>query len=137
MKNKFILEISGKVVSGLGEGKIFLMQSYYLNAFKEKLGFGPYPGTLNVVIDDILSMQNRVELDMLRGIEIPEYREKERVLGSVKAFFAKINDEIDGAVVIPARTIHPKSVIEIISPYYLREKLSLKDGVRVKITVFA
>ncbi|MCG2909081.1 MAG: CTP-dependent riboflavin kinase, partial [Stygiolobus sp.] len=70
------------------------------------------------------------------GIVIPEYKESNRVLGSVKAFPATVNSLSPAAVVIPARTTHPKSVVEIISPYYLRERLNLKDGDEVQIEIY-
>ncbi|MFP3259474.1 MAG: DUF120 domain-containing protein [Sulfolobus sp.] len=136
VSNNRILKIKGKVTSGLGEGRIFLSLPYYMNSLKKFLGFGPYPGTLNVVIYDRLSMENRLILDANRGIVIPEYKESNRVLGSVKAFPATVNSLSPAAVVIPARTTHPKSVVEIISPYYLRERLNLKDGDEVQIEVY-
>ena len=122
------IRIKGKVTSGLGEGKIFLSLPYYENSFRKFLGFTPYPGTLNIVIYDRASFENRLLLDTSRCINIPEYRDENRVLGAVKAYPARINNVEPAAIVIPLRTTHPKSVIEVISPYYLREKLSLKDG---------
>lgn len=127
------IKIRGKVASGLGEGRIFLSFPYYVESFKKFLGFVPYPGTLNVVIYDKFSFENRLILDSARCITIPEHREENRILGAVKVFPANINNLQPAAIVIPLRTTHPKSVIEIISPYYLREKLNLKDGDEVVI----
>jgi len=130
------LHIKGKVTSGLGEGRIFLSLPYYMESFKKYLGFEPYAGTLNLVIYDRISLENRLILDVAKGIVIPEHKEPNRVLGSVKAFPSSINSLSPAAIVIPARTTHPKSVIEIISPYYLRERLSLKDGDEISIEVY-
>ncbi|MEM0174073.1 MAG: DUF120 domain-containing protein, partial [Sulfolobaceae archaeon] len=96
-----ILTIKGKVVSGLGEGRIFLSIPYYIESFKRILGFEPYPGTLNVLIYDKLSLQNRILLDVSRYLFIPEYRDKDRVLGAVKVYPASINGVTPAAVVIP------------------------------------
>ena len=131
-----IIHIKGKVISGLGEGRIFLSMPYYRESFKKYLGFEPYAGTLNIAIYDRISLENRLILDIAKGIIIPEHREPNRVLGSVKAFPSSVNSLTPAAVVIPARTTHPKSVIEIISPYYLREKLNLKDGDEISIEVY-
>ncbi|MEM0373170.1 MAG: DUF120 domain-containing protein, partial [Sulfolobales archaeon] len=49
---------------------------------------------------------------------------------------ASINGVTPAAVVIPLRTTHPKSIIEVISPYKLREKLNLEDGSEVMIEVY-
>ncbi|MEM3515703.1 MAG: DUF120 domain-containing protein, partial [Saccharolobus sp.] len=46
------LQIKGNVVSGIGEGRIFLSMEYYRNQIAKLLGFEPYPGTLNIVIYD-------------------------------------------------------------------------------------
>ncbi|BCU71127.1 hypothetical protein KN1_24240 [Stygiolobus caldivivus] len=136
LKISRIIKIRAKVTSGLGEGKFFLSLPYYSEAFKKFLGFQPYPGTLNAVIYDRNSMENRLLLDANKGIVIPEHREPDRVLGSVKAFPASVNSLSPSAIVIPTRTTHPKSVIEVISPYFLREKLNLKDGDEIVIEVF-
>lgn len=130
------LHIRGKVTGGLGEGRIFLSLPYYIESFRKYLGFEPYAGTLNIVIYDRISLENRLILDLAKGIIIPEHKEPNRVLGSVKAFPSSINSLNPAAIVIPARTTHPKSVIEIISPYYLRERLNLKDGDEVDIEVY-
>jgi riboflavin kinase len=131
---KYQMKLRGKVVTGLGEGKIFLSKEYYKEGFKRILGFVPYPGTLNVLINDEESMRNRIDLDTIRGLEIPEHKERDMVLGAVKAFPARIRS-LEAALVIPARTIHPRSVVEIISPYNLRRELSLSDGDEVEIEV--
>ncbi|EZQ06795.1 riboflavin kinase [Candidatus Acidianus copahuensis] len=127
------IRILGKVTSGLGEGRIFLGMQYYMDSFKKFLGFSPYPGTLNVVIYDKISFENRLFLESGKSIMIPEHREENKVLGAVKAYPASINNVAPAAIVIPLRSIHPKSVIEIVSPYYIREKLGLKDGDEVEI----
>lgn len=131
-----VVVLRGRVVSGKGEGSFFVSLPYYREAFMKYLGFEVFPGTLNVVLYDRQSIENRVLLDISKGIEIPEHREPERILGSVKAFPATVNGVSPAAVVLPSRTVHPKSVIEIISPYKLREKIGLKDGDEVEVEVF-
>ncbi|WP_274379011.1 CTP-dependent riboflavin kinase [Saccharolobus islandicus] len=130
------LEIKGNIVSGLGEGKIFLSMDYYKNHINKVMGFDPYPGTLNIIIYDKLSLENRLLLDSSPSLIVPEYKQKDRVLGAVRLYPASINKLTPAAVVIPLRTIHPKSVIEVISPFHLREKLNLKDGNEVTIEVY-
>nr|WP_308423740.1 DUF120 domain-containing protein [Sulfodiicoccus acidiphilus] len=136
MVDNNVVKFRGKVVSGLGEGKIFLSMPYYVDSFKRLLGFQPFPGTLNVMLYDKEFLEARLELESVRGVEIPEHREENRVLGAVKALPASILGVTPAALVFPIRTVHPRSVIEVISPYHLREKLSLKDGDEVEIEVF-
>ena len=45
------ITIHGKVQSGMGEGGYYICQNQYLTQFREKLGFSPFEGTLNVQID--------------------------------------------------------------------------------------
>ena len=45
---------SGTIVSGIGEGKYYTERSGYVEQFKNKLGFVPFPGTLNVEIEQNL-----------------------------------------------------------------------------------
>ena len=123
----------GRVVSGLGEGRYYTEQDGYVQQFKEKIGFIPYPGTLNVEIDFI----ERNKLKLLRnhnGITIDEFSTDDRSFGGVRCYMAKIND-IDGAIVLPLRT-HYSNILEFISPVFLREKLNLSDGDTVDVVIF-
>ncbi len=131
-----VIKITGRVASGLGEGRIFLSIPYYKESFEKLLGFTPYPGTLNLVIYDRVSLENRLILDTERHILIKEFKSENRVLGAVKAFPASINGLRPAAIVLPLRSAHPKSVIEVISPYFLREKLNLKDGDDVEVEAY-
>ncbi|MFA4936532.1 MAG: DUF120 domain-containing protein, partial [Candidatus Methanoperedens sp.] len=46
--NGSIKVLSGKVITGLGEGQYYISLEGYRTQFREKLGFDPYPGTLNI-----------------------------------------------------------------------------------------
>lgn len=123
----------GKVVSGLGEGRYYTEQSGYVEQFKDKLGFVPFPGTLNVEIEYVERNKLRLLKDH-RAINIDEFKTKNRTFGGVRCFRAKI-DGTDGAIVLPVRS-HYSNVLEFISKDFLREKLSIKDGDGVKIVIY-
>jgi len=123
----------GKVISGMGEGRYYTEQSGYVEQFKEKLGFIPYPGTLNVEIEYVERNKLRL-LKNSKAINIPEFKTKNRSFGGVRCFKAKINDS-DGAIVLPMRS-HYSNILEFISEDFLREKLNLKDGDSVKIIIY-
>ena len=127
------IELTGEVISGLGEGKYYIMKEGYFNQIKEKLFFEPYPGTLNIRVyaKDI----DKVELlKNLPGICIKGFVSEGRTFGNVKAFLCMINGK-DAALIIPERS-HYKDVVEIIADKNLREELKLKDGSIVDIVVF-
>jgi riboflavin kinase len=123
----------GKVVSGMGEGKYYTGQKGYADQFEKQLGFVAYPGTFNIEIEYI----ERNKLRLLRnfsGILINEFQAENRTFGSVVCFKATING-YKGAIVLPKRS-HYASVLECISPYYLREKLGLHDGDEVEVVIY-
>ena len=130
------LVIKGSVFTGLGEGAYYVTRPGYRRQFIEKLGFDPYPGTLNLRLMDEESLRARRELDYYPGIEIQGFKAAGRTFGPVKCFKALVEDRIEGAVVMAHRTHYGPSVIEIIAPVCLREELGLKDGDVVKVKVF-
>ena len=127
------MEITGEVVSGLGEGRYYIMKEGYFRQIKEKLFFEPYPGTLNVRVypKDVQKVET---LKTLPGICIKGFVSEGRTFGDVKAFLCTINGK-DAAVIIPERS-HYKDIIEVIAGKNLREELNLEDGDPVEIVVF-
>jgi riboflavin kinase len=123
----------GKVISGMGEGRYYTEQSGYVEQFKGKLGFIPYPGTLNVEIEYVERNKLRL-LKNSKAINIQEFKTKNRSFGGVRCFKAKINNS-DGAIVLPMRS-HYSNILEFISEDFLRERLDLKDGDSVKIIIY-
>jgi len=123
----------GNIISGLGEGRYYTEQSGYVEQFKNKLGFVPYPGTLNVEIEYVERNKLRILKDQ-RAIIIEEFGTKNRTFGGVRCFYAKIN-KIEGAIVLPLRS-HYSNVLEFISKDFLRKKLNLEDGDSVKIEIY-
>ncbi len=131
LENKVYFE--GKIVSGLGEGKYYTEQKGYANQFKEKLGFMPHPGTLNVEIEYVQKNKLRI-LRNCGGLLIEGFTTKNRTFGNVICFESNING-VKGAIVLPKRS-HYSNILEFISPFKLREKLKLKDGDQVKILIY-
>lgn len=127
------LVLSGRVVDGMGEGKYYVGQRFYRLQFKEKLGFSPYPGTLDLMVD-----RNSVgDLELLRnqpGLLVKGFKTKNRTFGDVRVFPARIHNT-ECAVVFPERG-HHRDIIEIVAPQNLRRSLGLKNGDRVEVRVW-
>lgn len=123
---------SGTVVSGLGEGTYYTAQPGYRKQFETKLGFIPYPGTLNVQIDFLDRNKLRL-LSGMGGITIDEFTSGNRTFGSVQCFPATVNG-VQAAIVMPKRS-HYATVLECISPYHLKGLLHLQDGDAVEVVV--
>lgn len=138
MTTKGEVEIAGRLMTGLGEGKYYTTLEGYKKQFETKLGFIPFPGTLNLSLDSA-SVAARKKLDVRKGIVIDGFTSEKRTFGGGKCFLCTIlHRDAEGircAVVIPDRTHYPEDVLEIISPVHLRDKLQLKDGDEVRIKV--
>jgi riboflavin kinase len=135
---KIEVEIAGRLVTGLGEGCYYTTLEGYKKQFELKLGFIPFPGTLNLSLD-LLCIVARKKLDGRKGIKIDSFVSENRTFGGAKCFPCKILDErakgIKSAVIIPERTHYPDDILEIISPVYLRGELGLKNGEEVRTRV--
>jgi len=134
-KHPVSVTVEGTVFSGIGEGAYYVTRPHYRKQFVQKLGFDPYPGTLNIKITSEYDAKMRSELETYPGIEILGYTNEDRTYGSGKCFKAIINNREKGAVVLVLRTHYDSSVVEIIAPTCLRDRLKLKDGHKVKLEV--
>ncbi|MDY6931579.1 MAG: winged helix-turn-helix domain-containing protein/riboflavin kinase [Halobacteriota archaeon] len=127
------VDLVGTLFTGLGEGQYYLAQQGYLDQFEEKLGFYPFPGTLNLNLNEQSTILRR-KLSEHTGIEITGFKSEDRTFGGGKCFHSKIKGE-NCAVIIPDRTHYPPDVVEILAPSKLRDKLDLKDGDEIILTV--
>jgi len=128
--------LEGVVFSGLGEGAYYVRQDGYRKQFIEKLGFDPYPGTLNVKLTSNYDAKAKQELESYPAIEIDGFKSEARTFGSVKCYPTLVNNKAKGALMLAFRTHYDSSVLEIVAPQYLRNHLKIKDGQKVKVEVF-
>jgi riboflavin kinase len=129
------ITIEGRLFTGLREGAYYMRQRGYRRQFIEKLGFDPYPGTLNLKLETKHDIEARRSLQFYPFIEIKGFSTKTRDFGSVKCYKAIINDEIEGAVVITSRTHYDETTLEVISPINLRKHFKLEDGDIVRVEI--
>ena len=126
------ITLHGVVASGLGEGGYYICQPEYKKQFESKLGFTPFEGTLNVVIDK----EDVGKIDLIHGApghHIAGFTANGRTFGNVIAYKAKIRN-IDCAIVLPERS-HYTETLEIICAYNLRKTLILDDGDHVDLRI--
>ncbi|KPV61584.1 MAG: Riboflavin kinase [Candidatus Bathyarchaeota archaeon BA1] len=127
--------LEGVVFTGLGEGAYYVTRDGYRKQFIEKLGFDPYPGTLNLRLTSDYDMKTRSELETYPAIELHGFKDETRTFGPVKCYPAIINNKVKGAVVCALRSHYNSSVLEVIAPTFLRHQLRLKDGNKAKVEV--
>ncbi|QEE16072.1 DUF120 domain-containing protein [Promethearchaeum syntrophicum] len=126
-------QFHGKLKTGMGEGAHYIQNKNYFKQFKNKLGFEPYFGTLNVQINpesfDFLNKQ----LKNFKKTIIQGFENGSRTYGDVVCYFVSIwsehkpDDKIPGALLLIQRTSHKPYVCEFIAEKCLREYFPIKD----------
>jgi riboflavin kinase len=125
----------GTLFSGLGEGAYYISQAGYKQQFISKLGFEPYPGTLNLRV----RKEDQEEVRLLEAspfILIEGFTNGGRSFGPAKCIKSKMGDKEEGALIFPVRSHYSGDVVEIIAPKFLRTQLNVKDGDTVKVRAF-
>ena len=116
--------IEGRLFTGVGEGSYYMSQEGYRSQFREKLGFEPYPGTLNLRVPSC-SVQ---EISMRPGIKIEGFRDGDRSFGGGRCYPVKLGSNENCAIFLPDRTHYPPDVLEIVSSSRLRSEMGVADG---------
>jgi riboflavin kinase len=116
----------GIVFTGFGEGNYYV--KLYRRVLRDKLGFDPYPGTLNLRAATIEDLKALERIRSLPAIEIPSFKGRGRSLGSARCYRVAVEHRVRGVMIVPERTHYGRDVAEILAAERLREKLGLKDG---------
>ena len=124
--------ITGKVVTGKQQASFFTQLDWTKEQCLEKLGFEPYPGTLNL----------KITPDQM---PVAEYVRQSAVLELVPPdddycsaqIFPGVMGEIDVAIVLlpESARVHEVDILEVIAPVHLRKSLTLQDGDSVIISI--
>jgi riboflavin kinase len=120
--------VRGKVAAGLGEGQYYISREGYRAQFLQKLGFAPFPGTLNIKLDEPFVPVAR------REIKIEGFQDEGRTFGDCRCYKIRVKG-IEAAIVRPERSSYPANLVEVIAPVRLREALGLVNGDEVEVTV--
>ncbi len=133
MSNKCTLK--GRVVSGAKKAAFFTQLDWVLEQCSEKLGFKPFPGTLNVKIlpESLLAVES---LQKEKGIELVPPDPIDSTFCTAQLLPVSI-EGIDAAMIIPEEKvrIHGKNIIEAIAPISLKNALKIDDGDTVTLTI--
>ena len=88
--------MEGIITSGSGEGALFMSMEHYKKEIKNKLGFGAYPGTLNLKVN-----KEQIELfKKFNPIRIDGYEKDNKTFYGANCYKARINN-INGSIIIP------------------------------------
>jgi len=117
--------LRGRVVSGTRKAAFFTQLDWVIEQCSQKLGFRPFPGTLNVEVRpeshpqiETLAKENTIELVS----PDPGFCNAQVIPATIEG--------ISAAVILPQKNVrvHGRQIIEVIAPVNLRNKLNIDDG---------
>jgi len=120
-------ELTGRVVSGVHQASFFTELDWVQEQCLDKLGFRPYPGTLNLSMEFLEEGQSAVR--ELRKQAGPKLVPPDPNFCAATVLPVSIG-EVRGAIVVPAEdvNVHGKQILEVLAPFRLRDTLGVKDG---------
>lgn len=124
-------KLTGVVFSDLGRGASFMRLDWVQMALRQKLGFSPYAGTMNLRLESEEDVEIWRELQRrLPGIDIdspgPPFCQ-------ARCFLVEIESRQKGAVLAPGVEGYPPDKIEVIAPVRLKDELQVRDGDRITL----
>ena len=123
--------LRGKVTTGKGEARGFTQIPWVRQQLIGKLGFEPYPGTLNVRIEETDGIVAWMALRARPGIDI----EPEDGFCAARCYPVDVEGQIRAAIILPLVAGYSADVVEVVGPVSLRDALGLSDGSAVTLAV--
>ncbi len=127
-------QLIGRLATGIGMGATFTQIDWARTQFRERLDIEPFPGTVNVIIDDPESMPVWVRLKTTSGVAIENPNNGPHDCDA-KCWYVTIAGEIDGAILYPLVDNYPPYQVEVIAPVGVREALQIEDGESLTLTL--
>lgn len=126
------LSFSGRVASGRGRGASFTQLGWVRERLIVDLGIAPYPGTLNLVVDDSEALEQWRTLRAAPGRALlPPSAEWCRA----RCYSARVGGRVPAAIILPDVPGYAETQVEIVAALCLREFLSLRDGDRLPVQI--
>lgn len=131
------VRLTGTVTTGMGNGEHFVSLPGYARQFSERLGYVPFPGTLNLALSE-RSVDRRRHVDGVKPIPIEEWSDGDVTYGAatchpVALATASGASWRDAHVIVPDRTDHDERELELVAPVRLRDRLDLADGDELEV----
>ncbi len=126
--------IVGRLATGIGQGKHFTRLEWAQRQFVERLGIDPYPGTVNVIIDEAASLAVWDRLKATPGVLIENPNDGPHDCDA-RCYPVEIEGRFDAAIVLPEVDGYGRDVIEMICAVGIRNALGIADGDRLSVTI--
>jgi riboflavin kinase len=119
-------KITGVVFSDLGRAASFMALDWVQSALSDKLGFSPYPGTLN------LKLVTAREKELWRAARETgpriEITAPDAAHCQARCFLVEIEGKHQGAVILPEVEGYPADKIEVVASVRLKDAIKITDG---------
>ncbi len=127
------IKINGIIFSDLGQASSFMALDWVMEALRQRLGFYPYPATLNLRPKsqedaqswELIRRQSRA-LNLVAADD--GFCNARLFLVVIEAPDGEGTKTLMGAVLVPEVPGYPKEKIEVVAPVRLKDELRVKDG---------
>jgi CTP-dependent riboflavin kinase len=123
------IEFEGVVSAGLGEGARFTAIDWVGAALWRATGFDPWPGTLNLRLDEVAQRTWQRAQRIHPGIMI----DPAPGFCASRCHLLWLAGRVRAAAVVPEVDGYPADKLEIVAPVALRAALGLQEGDRVRV----
>ena len=125
-------ELSGKVVDGAGKAAHFTQLDWVQEQCLTKLGFRPYPGTLNLEVAE----KSLPVVEVLRREEGIRLVPPDPESCAARVLPLSVGT-VSGALIVPEESvnIHGKKIIEVMAPVRLKDALDIYEGDSVTLEI--
>jgi catechol 2,3-dioxygenase-like lactoylglutathione lyase family enzyme len=120
-------KIHGCLATGVGRGSHFTRLDWARRQFIDKLDIDPFPGTINVIVDDLESMSVWDQLRNAPGVRIENPNSGPNDCNA-RCYKVSIDGRVAAAIVLPETVDYSTNKIEIIAEIGVREALGVDDG---------
>ncbi len=124
----------GRLASGIGQGRHFTRLDWARTQFIDKLGIDPYPGTVNIIVDDPDATPVWVRLKRTAGVRIENPNDGPHDCDA-RCYRVSIQGRIDAAIVLPEIEGYPPAQVEMVAAANVRDALAIEDGDPVRIEI--
>ncbi len=117
--------LHGTIQSGTGQGAFFTRLDWVVDQCRTRLGWAPFPGTLNVRVGD----EDLEHLDAFLQQTDAELVPEDPGFCSARVKRVALNG-VPAALVLPSEDVrvHEKRVLEVLAACHLKSTLGLEDG---------
>lgn len=119
------VRIEGVVSSGRGEAAGFVDLPWVVEQVRERAGFRPFPGTLNILVRDPASLARWQRVRRVPGFLLEP---GDPSFCSASCYPVLVAGRVPGAIVRPHVPSYPEGLVEVLAATCLREELGLRDG---------